>query len=367
MTEREPLRRLLQRLELTGALRTSAMEEALWRYPRQAFLPPSLQREGFRDRPLLLRDEKGEVYATALAPSESVRALEVLEVERGDEALLLGAGSGWEAALLSHLVGPRGRVVVVDPTPAGRYALSRWKALKVPVTLLRRWPRRPVQKAWVQVPLWTFPWRQKAWAQGARLLMPLHFFSPLQGVYALWERGSRTWKTRAFIDGMGDMAALRSWGRADHFEIKPGARVHAAAFPLTEQAKAWHLMRRPSWEGCPLLLRGRVTPPQWRGLFFWLLLHFPGEAAVEWPGPWVGWMNASGDGELLHPFGAMKVLGKATGERLRQTIGRWVAAGKPPLERFRLTVPADGCHQRMEVKVALWRPPHLGEGVPFDR
>ncbi|MDI3270502.1 MAG: hypothetical protein QJR00_07330, partial [Bacillota bacterium] len=192
----ESLRRLLGRLEHQGALRTPAMEEALWRYPRQLFLPPALAGDAYRDRPLLLRDEAGEAYATALAPSESVRALEVLEVERGEEALLVGAGSGWEAALLAHLVGKRGRVAVLDPTPAGKRAQVRWKALKVPVTLLRRWPRRPVKKAWVQVPLWAFPWQQKAWAERARLLMPLHFFSPLQGVYALWERGPRSWVTR---------------------------------------------------------------------------------------------------------------------------------------------------------------------------
>ncbi|MDI3269766.1 MAG: hypothetical protein QJR00_03585, partial [Bacillota bacterium] len=168
--------------------------------------------------------------------------------------------------------------------------------------------------------------------------------------------------TRGFVDGMGDMAALPFWGQEDSFAIKPGARAHAAAFPLSEQEKAWLLMRRPAWEGCPLLLRGKLTPPQWRGLFFWLLLHFPGEIAVEWPGPWVGWMNASGDGELLHPFGAMKVLGKASGARLRQAIEGWVAAGKPPLERFRLRCPAAPCAQGMEVQVALWRPPHLGGG-----
>jgi protein-L-isoaspartate(D-aspartate) O-methyltransferase len=48
--------------------------------------------------------------------------LEWLDVQPGDKVLDVGSGSGWTAALLSNLAGPKGRVYAVDIIPE----LAKW-------------------------------------------------------------------------------------------------------------------------------------------------------------------------------------------------------------------------------------------------
>lgn len=50
-------------------------------------------------------------------PTTVERMLRLLDVREGEHVLDVGSGSGWTAALLSVLVGPRGRVVGVERVP----------------------------------------------------------------------------------------------------------------------------------------------------------------------------------------------------------------------------------------------------------
>ena len=47
-------------------------------------------------------------------PAIMARMLELLDVQPGERVLEIGAGTGYNAALLAHLVGPSGRVVSID-------------------------------------------------------------------------------------------------------------------------------------------------------------------------------------------------------------------------------------------------------------
>lgn len=68
------------------------------------------------DRPLVfLETDRGGVK-TISAPHMIVNMLHHLELETGQEVLLLGAKGGYIAALIAHIVGPEGGVVVVDPS-----------------------------------------------------------------------------------------------------------------------------------------------------------------------------------------------------------------------------------------------------------
>jgi protein-L-isoaspartate(D-aspartate) O-methyltransferase len=97
-----------------GLERESAIVRALIDVPRERFVPLDMIRESTKDTTIAL-DETGD--ATVSAIHAYARAFDLLDVQRGDRVLDLGAGSGYGAAILSHLVGPTGRVVAVELDP----------------------------------------------------------------------------------------------------------------------------------------------------------------------------------------------------------------------------------------------------------
>ena len=53
----------------------------------------------------------------ASVPSVVAMMLDRLDVQPGDRILEIGAGTGYDAALLAHLAGPSGRVTTIDIGP----------------------------------------------------------------------------------------------------------------------------------------------------------------------------------------------------------------------------------------------------------
>jgi protein-L-isoaspartate(D-aspartate) O-methyltransferase len=72
----------------------------------------------YADRPLLLfGDDDRNVLSTISQPSLVLRMLDMLRLQPDQTVLELGAGSGWNAALIGHLVGPDGRVFSLELIP----------------------------------------------------------------------------------------------------------------------------------------------------------------------------------------------------------------------------------------------------------
>lgn len=108
--------------------------EAFFAVPRHAFVQRYL-RDGkfvevtaqnleehvlaiYQDGPLVLfEDEAQGVLSTMSQPSLVLRMMDLLRLERGQRVFELGAGSGWNAALLGHRVGPEGRVYSIEIVP----------------------------------------------------------------------------------------------------------------------------------------------------------------------------------------------------------------------------------------------------------
>lgn len=74
----------------------------------------------YANRPLILhgdQEEDGNVPSSISQPSFVLRMLDLLQIEPGHNIFELGTGSGWNAALMGHLVGPGGRVESLEIIP----------------------------------------------------------------------------------------------------------------------------------------------------------------------------------------------------------------------------------------------------------
>ena len=72
----------------------------------------------YGDRPLILfGDDRDNVLSTISQPSFVLRMLDMLQLNPGQKVFELGAGSGWNAALIGRLVGPEGRVYSLEIIP----------------------------------------------------------------------------------------------------------------------------------------------------------------------------------------------------------------------------------------------------------
>ncbi len=71
----------------------------------------------YADKPLILSGDDSNILSTISQPSFVLRMLDMLQLQLGQTVFELGAGSGWNAALMGHLVGPEGRVFSLEIIP----------------------------------------------------------------------------------------------------------------------------------------------------------------------------------------------------------------------------------------------------------
>ena len=116
-------RRLVLDLGRRGFIRSEAVRRAFLAVPRELFLPDFAAREGleavYRDEAIPTKfDDRGFAISSSSQPAIMARMLEQLRLEPGLRVLEVGAGTGYNAALLATLVGPAGRVTSIDVDPA---------------------------------------------------------------------------------------------------------------------------------------------------------------------------------------------------------------------------------------------------------
>ncbi len=122
-TASERLRQqLVQQLKARGVLHSEALEQALLRVPRELFLPEIARREGleriYADEAIVTkRSSQGTPISSSSAPSMMAIMLEQLDLRPGLRVLEIGAGTGYNAALLAELVGNPAAVTTIDIEP----------------------------------------------------------------------------------------------------------------------------------------------------------------------------------------------------------------------------------------------------------
>lgn len=86
--------------------------EAMSRVPRELFVPDSFKSESYYDMPLPLG-----LGQTISAPHMVAIMCEILDLQEGMTVLEVGGGSGYHAAVMAYLVGPKGHIYSMERIP----------------------------------------------------------------------------------------------------------------------------------------------------------------------------------------------------------------------------------------------------------
>ncbi|WP_067480329.1 methyltransferase, FxLD system [Actinomadura hibisca] len=107
--------RLADQLTEHGDLRSPAIQAAFRAVPRHLFLPGTPVADAYTDEVVVTkRDADGNALSSASQPTIVARMLEQARPRPGQRVLEIGAGTGYNAALLRELVGGTGQVTTID-------------------------------------------------------------------------------------------------------------------------------------------------------------------------------------------------------------------------------------------------------------
>jgi protein-L-isoaspartate(D-aspartate) O-methyltransferase len=111
--------RLVDELRASGRLTSRPVEAAFRAVPRHVFLPQIVPAsQAYQDEAVVIKtDEGGLPVSSSSQPAIMAIMLEQLGVAEGQRVLEIGTGTGYNAALMTRLVGPAGSVVTVDIDP----------------------------------------------------------------------------------------------------------------------------------------------------------------------------------------------------------------------------------------------------------
>ena len=378
--------RLVDGLRDSGRLCSAAVEEAFRAVPRHLFLPGVPLARAYADEAVAVQAVDGVTTSSASQPSMMAIMLAQLDLRPGHRVLEVGAGTGYNAALMARLVGPQGRVVAVDIDAdlvegADRHLAAAGVSgieLVCADGALGHPPGAPYDRIVLTVgsgvirPEW-----MAQLAPGGRLLLPLALrgtqlsvaldlgddgllrsasvhrcaFVRLRGVGATAEAGTA-------IDGV---SVLPADGRPRPDPVRaalaaPGAARHVpeplGAADLWDGFGMWLALREP---GACRLLAGPIDPddPDCDGLAA-ELLPVRGRAASigivddtpQAPGLAVVVLDPAADPGSRGPWPvrvrAFGPAGDVLADRLRTAATAWVDAGRPTPEHLRLTVVPSG-------------------------
>ncbi|WP_370418991.1 methyltransferase, FxLD system [Streptomyces sp. QH1-20] len=106
---------MVDQLLKDGHAPTPAVETALRTVPRHTFVPDAPLEDAYANAPVNIKyDTDGTSISCASQPGVVALMLDQLQAQPGERILELGAGTGYNAALLAYLVGAGGHVTTID-------------------------------------------------------------------------------------------------------------------------------------------------------------------------------------------------------------------------------------------------------------
>src|SRR5437879_1798531 len=224
---------LVASLESNGTLEDRRVADAFRAVLRHHFLPGHPLTEVYEDTAIMTKfGERGVAVSSSSQPAIMAIMLQQLHAEPGQRVLEVGAGSGYNAALLAELVGSRGQVVTLDfDEELSESARAHLRTAGIEGVRVRHadgadgWPPgAPYDRLIVTAsaddlsPAWLDQLRE-----GGRLVIPLSLAGPVQFSIAFVRRGltlvSTTLAFCGFMPLRWDMA--RPSGRQEQADPAP--------------------------------------------------------------------------------------------------------------------------------------------------
>ncbi len=101
--------RLIREIMDYGYLKTQPVIDAFRKVPREEFVEPEQRKLAYVNEPLPIRSGQ-----TISQPLTVAAMTEALEPAKGQKILEIGSGSGYQAAILSEIIGPTGKIISLE-------------------------------------------------------------------------------------------------------------------------------------------------------------------------------------------------------------------------------------------------------------
>jgi len=120
-------KRLVKLLQKEGRIISNDVEDAFLAIPRELFVPNKQKPYSYIDKPLDIGSDQ-----TISAPHMVAIMVEAIDLQKGQKILEIGAGSGYHAAIVSHIVGKEGKVISVERIESlGESAIEHLKKAEI--------------------------------------------------------------------------------------------------------------------------------------------------------------------------------------------------------------------------------------------
>ncbi|RMG98592.1 MAG: methyltransferase, FxLD system [Chloroflexi bacterium] len=277
---------LIDQLIQSQNLTSPRIEAAFRAIPRHIFLPNIPLETAYSDQAIPTKYENGRAISSSTQPSMMAIMLEQLDLQEGHRVLEIGAGTGYNAAIMAWLVGSSGQVTTVDldadTAETARTNLTNAGFPQVKVVqadgMLGYAPNAPYDRIILTVGGWDIPecWLEQL-APNGRIVLPLSFNGPqLSIAFDKHPTHLESVSVRpcGFMRIRGPMAEpSRQWALGP----TPGLTLDFTSGPDTPANISAETIYQ--WLTGPTRQHStdiRATPSQiWRNLILWLALHEP--------------------------------------------------------------------------------------------
>jgi protein-L-isoaspartate(D-aspartate) O-methyltransferase len=342
-------RALVTRLSAHAVVRSAAVERALLAVPRHLFLPGVPLDDAYADIAIPTHWEHGVAVSSASQPAMVAIMLEQLDLQPGMRVLEIGAGTGYNAALLAELVGPEGSVItldidalIVEEARAHLWSAGYGQVRALAVDGAHGYPEgAPYDRVILTVgaadlsPAWTEQLRQ-----AGLLVAPLRFGGVQASVALRKEDGvlhSRSLTPCGFMRLRGEEQAAD-----EHIvTLASGRRLGGERAVEIAGSVAQLLTQRPRRR---FWARPSPSLPLYLGLDHpgFIYLWKDGARARRRPEGRFGLYTEGPDGPslvlLANMLPVLLIFGGSAAEReLEEEVARWHALDFPPLESWRIT------------------------------
>jgi len=129
--------KLIQELRCKGVLKHMPAQEAFKSIERADFVPRNKKLEAYQNHPISIG------YGQTISQPYTVAfMLDLLKPLTGQKILEIGSGSGWQTALLAHIIGKKGKVFAMEIIPdlkeSGEKNIAKYPKLAKRVTIINR-------------------------------------------------------------------------------------------------------------------------------------------------------------------------------------------------------------------------------------